>query len=316
MRVKCFFILACFAACLLNANSARAAYPEKTITLIALFSAGSGSDVEARTLARIMEPELGAKIIVKNVTGAGGTIGAAELSKAAPDGYTIGYLSVGPLSLQPQIRKLPYTPDSFRAVASVANTPFVFMVRRDSPLNTLADARQFILEKNGLAAYGSPGYGGLTHIASLALLDAMGVRAKHVPDLSVAEGMKNLSGDSIQFFADTTNSLKIYDVKALGIFADQRHPDFPDLPTMKEQGYDLQFEAFRGIFAPKGAPDEVAAKLEKAVRTAVNSPEFKAIAQRYSIGIQDMGSAEFAKFVDTRVAKGKELIDKFNLKQE
>lgn len=313
--IKIFFPLVVFISLLALSQIAQAAFPDKPIIMIVPFSSGNDTDIAARTLSRIMGRELGTNIVVKNIPGAGGTLGTAELSRAAPDGYTIGFLAVGPTSLQPQIRELPYTPDSFRPVALVYNTQVILMVKKDSPLNTLADAKKFLLEKDGKAAFGSPGPGGISHIASVAMFDAMGVKAKHIPDLSIPENIKNLSGDVIQFYADVASYLNIYDVKALGIFAAERHPDFPDVPTMREQGYDLEFSIWTGIGAPKDTPDEIVEQLEKAVLTALASPEFKDIVKRYGIDIQAMGGKDFAEFIEQRVAVGKVLIEKFDMKQ-
>lgn len=313
---KFFFLLLALISLMPYNKIAQAAFPDKPIIMIVPFSSGNDTDIAARALSMNMEREIGAKVIVKNIPGASGTLGTAELSKAAPDGHTIGILTVGPTSLQPQIRQLPYTSTSFKPVALVYNTPMILMVRKDSPLNTLADAKKFLLEKDGKAAFGSPGPGGLAHIASVAMFDAMGVKAKHIPDLSIAEVQKNLSGDVIQFYADVASCLNIYDVKALGIFAAERHPDFPDVPTMKEQGYDLEFSIWTGVGAPKDTPDEIVEQLEKALLTALASQQFKDIAQKYGIDIQAMGSKKFADFIEQRVAVGKVLIDKFDMKQQ
>lgn len=304
-----------FLALFLMADTSRAAYPERTIIMVIPFSAGGNLDIVGRALVPSLEKELGVRVIIKNIGGAGGTLGAAELSMAAPDGYTIGYLAMGPLSLQPQIRELPYTTSSFKPVASVHNTQYVLMVRKDSPMNTLADAKKYLLEKDGEAIIGSSGHGGITHIASVAIVDALGGKAKHLPDKSSTEALKNLAGGVTDFYADPITILAAYDVKALGTFAAERHPDFPDVPTMKEQGYDLEFSSWGGIMVPRDTPDAVVEKLERAVRSAVNSPEFQEAARKTSTTVWDSGKEDFGAFITKQMVIDKGLIDKFNMKQ-
>lgn len=315
--MKIFFMLAIVGALIMQITIAEASsFPSRPIRIIVPSTVGSGQDIVTRALVPSLEKELGVNVAVINIGGGGGTLGLTEVSRAEPNGYTIGYLSVGPLSLQPQLRELPYTVASFKPVACVMNTPMVFMVRIDSPMNNLADAKKFLLEKDGKSAFGSPGPGGMTHIASIALIDAMGAKAKHIPDVGGAQCIKNMAGNFIQFYADGISFLNMYDVKALGVFSDKRDPDFPDIPTMKEQGYDLEFSLWGGIFVPKDTPDAIVAKLEQAVRTAVQSTAFKKAAKKSGITIQDMGSAEFSKFIEHRIAVDKELIEKFDIKQE
>ena len=295
---------------------AHAAFPEKAITLIIPSSAGGNQDIVARTLIPSLEKELGVKIVAKNIGGASGTLGAAEVSKAAPDGYTIGFLSTGPATLQPQVRKLPYTVDSFTPVACVNDNAFALMVKRDSPMNTLADIKKFAQENNGEVAFGSPAPGGLTHISSVALFDVLGVKALHIPNVGSAEAMMHIAGGHTQFFSDALFFLKNYDVKALGVFSDKRDPEYPNVPTMKEQGYDLEFSAWGGIMAPKGTPDEIVAKLDNAVRVAVASPEFIEIAKKDGITIRYQNSKDFAVYLAQEADKGKKLIEKYNMRQE
>jgi len=313
--MKKFLTVSLAAALMLISASAFAAYPSRTITMIVPFAAGGNTDMVARALVPSLQKELGAKIIVKNVGGAGGTLGTAELASAKPDGYTIAYLPTGPVVLQPGIRTLPYTTSSLQAVACVSDTPYVFMVKSDSPMNSLADAQKALAENKGAMAYGSSGPGTLPHLASAAMVGALGGEAKHIPDRSSAEGMKSLAGGVIQFFSDSTSFLPAFDVKALGIFSPERNPDYPDIPTMKEQGHDLEFSIWGGIFAPKGTPQDIIDQLDKAVKAAVSTPEFQEIARKNSVNALYMNSRDFAAFVADEAKSKEELITGLGLKQ-
>lgn len=313
--MKKFLILSLGAIFLLAAATVQAAYPDRTITMIVPFAAGGNTDMVARALVPSLQKELGVKIIVKNVGGAGGTLGTAELAASRPDGYTIGYLPTGPVVLQPSIRKLPYTPEKLQAVACVSDTPYVFMVKSDSPMNNLADAGKALAANPGKLAYGSSGPGTLPHLASAAMVAALGGQAKHIPDRSSAEGMKSLAGGVIQFFTDSTSFLPAFDVKALGVFSAVRNPDYPDIPTMKEQGFDLEFSIWGGVFAPAGTPPDVVERLDKAVQAAVNTPEFQDIAKKNSVNALYMDSRDFAAFVAAEAKSKEDLIVSLGLKQ-
>ena len=294
---------------------AAASYPARTITMIVPFAAGGNTDMVARALVPSLEKELGAKIIVKNVGGAGGTLGTAELAKSKADGYTISYLPTGPVVLQPLIRKLPYSPQDLQPVACVSDTPYVFMVTADSPMNNLEDAKKLLAEKKGELAFGSSGPGTLPHLASAAMIEALGGSAKHIPDRSSAEGMKSLAGNVIQFFSDSTSFLPAFEVKGLAIFSAGRIKEYPDLPTAGEQGYDLEFSIWGGIFLPKGAPAEVTTRLEGAVQKAVQTEQFQDIAKKNMLNVRFMNAEEFGAFVAGEAKAKDELITRLGLKE-
>lgn len=313
--MKRFFMLSLVAIFMLISATAHAAYPSRAIIMIVPFAAGGNTDMVARALVPALQDELGVKIIVKNVGGAGGTLGTAELAGSNPDGYTIAYLPTGPVVIQPGIRKLPYGTASLRAVACVSDTPYVFMVKADSKMNTLADAKNMLASNPGKMAYGSSGPGTMPHLASAAMVSALGGMAKHIPDRSSAEGMKNLAGNVIQFFSDSTSFLPAFEVKALGIFSEARSPAYPDIPTMVEQGYDLNFSIWGGIFVPQQTPQDIVDRLEKAVQKAVNSQSFQDIAKKNSITPLYMDNNKFAAFVASEAKSKEDLIVRLGLKQ-
>lgn len=308
--MKKLILLVFTVACFLSSSPAMA-WPDKMITMIVPFAAGGNTDIVARAIVPAMEKALNTNIIVRNIGGAAGTLGTAELARAKADGYTIGYIPTGPAILQPLLRKLPYSMDSFTPVGMISKTPYIFMVAKDSPFTSVADVKAAIRSQS--LAHGSSGPGTLPHMASAAMINALGGSAKHIPDRSSAEGMKSLAGGVVQFFSDSESFLQAYDVRALGIFADERSAAFPDVPTMKEQGYDLQFSIWGGIFVPKGVPADVIAKLEKAVKAAVESPEFKDIAQKNQIILHFLDSAAFSSYCEAESVTKRELVKTLGL---
>lgn len=298
------------------ASPSQAAWPDgKNITLIVPFAAGGNTDIVARALVPHLEKALQTNIVIRNVSGGAGTLGTAEVAKAAPDGLTIGYLPTGPFILQPLLRKLPYDMSSFTPIGLVSNTPYVFMVADSSPFRSLEDIRQALAKNPDGYAIGSSGPGTLPHLASLAMISALGGKARHIPDRSSAEGMKSLGGGVVQFFSDSISFLRSYSVRALGIFSDTRSPAYPDLPTMKEQGYDLTFSIWGGIFAPRGVSSEVVARLEAALRQAVESPEFQEVAQKNDMTAQYLDAAALQEFCLSQHSEAATLIQKLGLKR-
>ncbi len=314
MRHLSVMLLAVFLFCAVVPSQSLAAWPDgKTITMVVPFAAGGNSDIVARALIPQLEKVLNTRVVVRNVGGGAGTLGAAEVAKAAPDGLTIGYLPTGPYLIQPLLRNLPYTSESFTPIGLVTNTPYVFMVSEKSPFKTLEDVRKAVTKDPDKYAIGSSGPGTMPHLASLAMITSLGGKVKHIPDRSTAEGMKSLAGNVVQFFSDTVTLIRMFDVRPLGIFSETRFPSYPDLPTMKEQGYDLEFSIWGAVFAPAGLSGEEQQKLTEAVREAVNSPEFTEIARKNDIMVQHLEGEALVKFCEDEKVKAQKMVDEFGL---
>lgn len=276
-----------------GAGKARAAdaYPSGTIEMIVPFGAGGGTD----TIARIFEVEfskaLGGKIVVRNVAGASGSVGAAATAKARPDGYTLGYLPIGPASIQPLLRPGTYGAESWEYVCRTANDPALLMVATKSPVNSVAE----LLRKDALI-YGSPGPGSIPHLALAALVASSGVKATHIPYKGTAAAMNAMAGGEIEVFADVPSVVRSFDVKPIGVFAGTRHPGFPNVPTLAEAGHALEFSIWHGVFAPAGTPRAIVDKLVAACRTAVASPAFVERLEKVGTTAAFLGAGEFEAF--------------------
>lgn len=290
-------------------------YPKRTITLIVPFNAGGGTDSVARGFVPQLSKELGVNVIVKNVGGAAGTLGSAEAAKARKDGYTLGFLPIGPVTTQPHMRKLPYDVSSFVPVANVTLSPVLLLTANNTPYNNLQDVIKDGKANPGKLVYGSSGPGTIPHIAMVATMDALGIKARHIPDKGTANAMKSMAGGVIQFFADTPVILERYDVKALGAYTDERLPGLPDVPTFKEQGVDLTFSIWRGVFAPKGTPKEIVDKIAAACEKAAASQEFKDYAKKLKTDILYMGPDQFAEFVNSEYQKNGKILESAGLKK-
>ena len=271
---KIFFGVA--ATILAAASPATSAYPERTITMVVPFAAGGTTDVVARIMADHMSRTLGQQIVVENVTGAGGTVGAARVMKAAPDGYTILMGNLGTqaasVGLYPN---LPYDPRrDFEPVMNAAATPMVVAAKKDLPVK---DFREFValLKKNGAKMnYGTGGVGATSHLTCLFLSSLLDVNPQHVPFRGSGPALNALLAGQIDYVCDQTVGIvpqvQANEVKGLVVAVPSRVPVIANVPTSKEQ--DLpQFQAtgWNAMFAPKGTPKEIVDKLNTAARAAL-----------------------------------------------
>lgn len=303
-------ILVAAALLLASALPARAQAP---ITVVVNFVAGGPSDLMARLLAPELSAALGAPVVVKNSAGAAGTIGAAEAARAKPDGTTLLLSPLGAVAIQPHFRSdLPYKPADLAPVCQVADTPMVVMAAPGSGIRSLADAVARARESQGAFNYGSAGPGSIPHIAGAALARAAGADMTHIPYRGNAEAVTALLRGEVGLYTDQPGTLLANDLRAVAVLAERRAPEFPDTPTAREQGYDLVFSVWSGLFAPAGTPRAFLDRAEAACARALRSPAviegFKKLATPILFrGQRDFGAFwrdELGKFRDTLRAAG------------
>jgi len=298
-----------FAAAIVSAaglvSTAEAAYPERPITMIVAYTAGGATDVTARMLAPFIEAKLGegARIVVLNRGGAGGEIGYAALAQAAPDGYTIGFICTPNYVTIPVERKARYTLQMVDPLVNVIDDPGVMTVRADSGINNVADLAARAKGKDASVSVGSTGIGSDDHLAMLMLQRAAGVRFVHVPFPGNPENHRSMLGGHIQVSGENLGEAMRGiaggdQTRVLGVMSEKRWSMAPDLPTFKEQGYDIVSSSMRGIGVPKGVAPEIRDKLTKAILDAAADPEFKAKAEATYQPLRVLGPADYAKELD------------------
>jgi tripartite-type tricarboxylate transporter receptor subunit TctC len=269
-----------FAAALSVGNLAHAQeppFPQKgPIEMTVLFPAGSSADVTARLLADGMARQLGTNVLVVNRPGAGGAIGYRYVAAQKPDGYSLVWNS-NSISTTYHSGTLAFDYQSFEAVAQVLVESPVLVVRGDSKWRTLADVIVDAKSKPKGVTIANSGVGSHTHISSVALFKAAGVEAVDVP-FGAAQVITSLLGGqvdaAVQLPAALAEHVKSGQMRLLATLTSERDPAFPEVPTAREQGFDVSLEAWRGIAAPRGTPKAVIAALEAAVRKTVESPAF------------------------------------------
>ena len=272
-----------FAGLTLAAAGAHAAdYPARAITMIIPFSAGGPTDVIGRILGQTMAKSLGQSVVVENATGAGGTIAAGKVARAAPDGYTI-LLHHNGMSTSPALyRKLAFNPmTDFEYVGQVADVPMVLLARKDLAPKTLPELLTYIKANKDKLTMGNAGLGAVSHQCGMLFLSAIGTPLTTVPYKGTAPAMNDLLGGQIDLLCDqttsTTSYIKTGKVKVYGATTRTRIASLPQLPTLAEQGIaGFDMYVWHGIYAPKGTPKAVVDRLGTALREALKDPSVKA----------------------------------------
>lgn len=289
-------------------------YPVKLVTIVVPFAPGGIADVTARPLASALGKLLGQTFIVENRAGAGGALGAAYAAKQRPDGYTL-MVALSSLSVIPEVEKLhgrtpSYLMDQFASIALISLNPAILIARSDAPWKTLADLVSDAKSRPERINYGSPGLYGTGHVATEMFAQAAGIRMTHVPFAGGGPSMVALLGGQIDFVLQTVGvanpHLQSGKVRVLGVFAPERIPQLPNVPTAREQGYEVDFYVWAGLFAPAGVPSDVLEKLRAAVREAVKDPGFVKAMAGLNTPIDYLDTPEFQSFV---ARDGKRLAD-------
>jgi len=275
-------------------------YPDRSIRLIVPFGAGGITDQTARIVAQELSKQLGQTVVVENRPGAGGAIAAAQVAKAASDGYTLMIITNGMVAVNPLIQgQLSYDPlNDFEYISMIANTPLVFVTSSDSAFKTLGELVKAASKEPGTVSFSSSALGTSIHQAMALLSKSTGASMLHIPYKSGAEAATAVLSGTVAATAVKTvvvgPMITSGKLRALGLTAAQRVPSLPDVPTVKETiGTELEAGSLSGLVAPKGTPSQILAKLEAAIHFAVRSE--LAADRIYSQGSQRMpeGSAVY-----------------------
>lgn len=281
--IRALVVLA-FTVFAFNPTIGAAGYPDKVINLIVAFPAGGGTDLVARALVPYLQKNLGgATIVVLNRPGAGGGIGFAALASAPPDGYTIGFINTPNVLTIPIERKATFTWQSFDLLGNVVDDPGNFAVHADSEFKSLAQLVAYAKAKPGDVTVGTTGTGSDDHLAMLTFEKAAGIKMTHIPFKGASDVRTALAGKQITVGAINIGEALQFakggvPLRNLGVMSATRTSLAPDVPTFKEQGFDVDFASLRGLAAPKGLPSDIRDRLVKAVEQAVADPEFQATA--------------------------------------
>jgi len=282
-----------------SAQAQAAAWPNRPIEMIVAYAPGGGTDLVARLLARHLEKELAATIVVQNKPGAGGAIGFAELARATPDGYTIGFINTPNLLTIPIERKTTFTWRSYDLIGNLVDDPGAFTVNQSSNIDSLATLVKYAKANPGAVTVGTTGVGSDDHLAMLLFGKASGVKMTHVGYKGAGEVRGALAGQQITIGAINVGEALAYQkggtpLKFLGQMGLSRAVLAPNVPTFREQGYNIELASLRGLAAPKGLPEAVKKKLVDAMAKVAADPQFKQQADAMFAPLRYLAPAAYA----------------------
>ena len=263
------------AATILTAPAFAQDYPERQITMVVPFAAGGPTDTVARLVAERMSADLGQQIVIENVGGAGGTLGAGNVAKAEPDGYTVLLHHIGMATSETLYRNLAYeTLEAFDYVGLVTEVPMVVTARQDFEPDDFPAFVDYVKANADSLTLANAGIGAASHLCGMLLMQALEVPLVTVPYKGTGPAMTDLLGGQVDIMCDqttnTTQQIKAGTIKAYAVTAPERLELFPDLPTAKESGLDaMEFAIWHGIYTPKGTPAEVNQRLSQALQKAL-----------------------------------------------
>ncbi len=294
-------------AALFAGAPARAEYPDKPVRVIVPYATGGSSDVIARGISDQLSAALGQPVVVENVPGANGAIGASRVAAAANDGYTLLFGTAGTQAINPSLyRNLSEKNlDDFEYVALVTSIPNVLVVNESkTPVKSVAELVSYARERRAGMSYGSPGMGSTVHLSGELLKSAAKLDLVHAPYKGSAPALTDLIGGQIDFiFENITPALPFIQsgkLKALAVTSAERLPQLPQVPTMKESGFPSFVTAtWNGVLAPKGTPRAVVQRLEAATLKVASSPEFKARVAALGGEPRLLGSSAFRDYTRT-----------------
>jgi tripartite-type tricarboxylate transporter receptor subunit TctC len=256
-------------------------FPNKPITLVVPFAAGGPTDVVARMMAIPMGKSLGQSVVVENVNGAGGTVGATKVARSAPNGYTIFLHHMG-MSTSPALyKKLSFDPlTDFEYIGQVLDVPMTLIARKDIPANNLQELIAYIKANESKVSLADAGLGAVSNLCGLMFKSAIGININTIPYKGTGPAMNDLLGGQVDILCDQTTQtvpmIKDGRVKVFGATTLKRLAALPNVPTLDEQGLKgFEVKVWHGMYAPKGTPAPVLAQINTAMRAAMAEPSIK-----------------------------------------
>ena len=284
--------------------AAQDAFPSRSITMIVPFPPGGVADITGRPTAAAMEKVLKQPIAVTNRPGAGGAVGNAAVANAKPDGYTV-LMALSSISVIPAAdvlfdRKPAYSLDQFAPIALITADPTILAVHPSLPAKSIKELVALARSKPGELSYSSSGVYGALHMPMEMFLHAAKLKMRHVPTTGGGPAITAVLGGHVDLTAGgpaaITSHVKAGKLRPLASWGPKRHSGYPDVPTFKELGYDIEYLIWAGLFAPKGTPDSVLKVLRDAARKAVEDPEFRGMMAKVNSPIHYLDAPEFQKF--------------------
>ena len=301
-RIVCVVVGALAAVCV----QAQDAFPSRAMTMIVPFPPGGVADITGRPTAAAMEKILRQPVAVTNRPGAGGAVGNAAVANAKPDGYTM-LMALSSISVIPEADKLfnrkpAYSLEQLDPIALVSADPVILVVHPSLPVKTLKDVVALARKQPGELSFSSSGVYGALHMPMEMFMHAAKLKMRHVPTTGGGPAITQLLGGHVTMSAGgpaaISGHVKTGKLRTIVSWGAERHPNYPEVPTFKEQGYDIVYYIWAGLFVPHGTPAAVTQVLRDAVRKAVADPDFKSQMAKLNSPINYLDAPEFAKYLD------------------
>jgi tripartite-type tricarboxylate transporter receptor subunit TctC len=297
---------ACASILLTGPGTAQEAFPSHPVTIINPYPPGGANDVVTRPLAAALETALNKPVVIETKAGAAGQVGAQFTANAKPDGYTLMTHNTS-LSGGPEVDRLygrapKYTNASFIPLARVVADPCVFVVNDKQPYKTFKEFSDDAKKRPNQIVFSTAGFYSAVHIPMALLMKGTGLELRHLPTNGGGPAMTALLGNNanvaILSLSGTLAQIKAGKLRPLAMFGGKRSAAIPDVPTMKELGFDLEYYLWVGIFAPKGTPDNAVKALREALGKAANSDQYKKALGNMGLELAYLDRPDFEKFWD------------------
>jgi tripartite-type tricarboxylate transporter receptor subunit TctC len=298
-------------------------FPERPVTLVVPFAAGGSTDLVARVIAERMSADLGQQVIVQNMAGAGGNLGADNVARSDPDGYTVLMGTVATHALNPLILKTkPYDPEKdFAPISLLVVVPNVLIVNPELPVNTVEELVALLKASPDKFSYASSGNGTPLHLSGELFKKMAGVSMQHIPYKGAGPALNDVIGNQVPIMFDNLPSssghIKAGTLRALGVTTAERAPSFPDVPTIAESGVaGYETYTWNALFAPANTPPEVVARLNEAARKALADPAVVERMKEFSATIVGSSPEELAAHVTAELAKWTPVVRDANIQMD
>lgn len=304
--IRTALVIVLVLATLVPGVAAQEPYPSRPVTIVVPFPPGGIADLTARPLAPALERVLKQPVVVVNKAGAAGAVGTQSVAVARPDGYTL-LVALVSISSTPEVDALfgrtpVYTRDQFVGIARLNADPPMLVVGADTPWKSVREVVEDARRRPGQITYSSSGLYGASHVPMEMFLQAAGIQMRHLPTTGGAPAMTAVLGGHAAMWASppaiASPHLKAGKIRALATWGAARLAAFPDVPTMKELGYDVEYYLWTGLFAPRGVPASVIRTLRDATRRAVQDPEFRSAMEKVQTPIAYQDADEFKAWWD------------------
>jgi len=296
--------------------------PVRPVSVMVQYPAGGSTDITARIIAKNAEEKLGQPVMVVNKPGGGGTIAHTEAANARPDGYTTLLANVPNMLTDKELVKgITYDINSFKTIAMFAADPLILFVQKGSDLDKpLKEFVKYVKERPGKILFGQPGQWGINEFGRIIMENAMGIQFQKVPYGGGADAVKGLLSGEVNvintFFGDARLHIESGKFKTLAVADDKRLKFLPDVPTFKEEGYNVTVTSWRVLVCPAKTPDDIVKSLHDAFKASMDNPDTKDRLEKAGVNLRYMGIDESRKYLEKEYEMYHGIIQRLGLKPQ